>query len=139
MSRTSLRLADDGLAILTLERADARNAIDPQMVESLARATKAAAAHRDARALLIRAEGPAFSVGGDLRHLGARADNLEDELEAMVSLYTSRCTASPSSQCRSFAPRRARSPAARSGCCGSPMSRSSQRTQSSPPASWRSD
>ena len=87
MSRTSLRLADDGLAILTLERADARNAIDPEMVESLARATKAAAAHRDARALLIRAEGPAFSVGGDLRHLGARADNLVDELDAMVSLY----------------------------------------------------
>ncbi len=87
MSRTSLVLADDGLAILTLERADARNAIDPEMVESLARATKAVAAHRDARALLIRAEGPAFSVGGDLGHLGARADRLREELEPMVSLY----------------------------------------------------
>lgn len=87
MSRTSLHVADDGLAILTLERADARNAIDPAMVESLARATEAAAAHCDARALLIRADGPTFSVGGDLRHLGARADRLGEELEAMVSLY----------------------------------------------------
>jgi 2-(1,2-epoxy-1,2-dihydrophenyl)acetyl-CoA isomerase len=87
MSRASFRLVDGGLGILTLERPDASNAIDPEMVAALDRATAAAEGQPDLRALLIRADGPAFSVGGDLKYLGAHADNLSDELEPMVGLY----------------------------------------------------
>ncbi len=75
---------EDAIARLTLVRADARNAIDPAMVEALAAAVQRV---DDARALLIRAEGPAFSVGGDLQYLGARTDRLPEELEPMVGLY----------------------------------------------------
>jgi len=38
-------------------------------------------------ALLIGADGPAFTVGGDLRHLTGQLDRLPDELHEMISLY----------------------------------------------------
>jgi 2-(1,2-epoxy-1,2-dihydrophenyl)acetyl-CoA isomerase len=75
---------EDGIARLTLARADARNAIDPAMVEALADAVPRCAA---ARAVLLSHDGPTFSVGGDLRYLGARSDRLREELEPMVALY----------------------------------------------------
>ncbi len=84
--RVELRF-DDGLARLTLTRADARNAIDPAMVEALAEAVECVANEPNLRALLITAAGPAFSVGGDLRYLGSRTDRLPDELEPMVRDY----------------------------------------------------
>jgi enoyl-CoA hydratase/carnithine racemase len=87
MSRASFTVGDDGLGVLTLERADARNAIDPDMVRGLAQAVDAAAGSDDVRALLIRALGPTFSVGGDLDYLGERADRLPEELDPMVALF----------------------------------------------------
>jgi enoyl-CoA hydratase/carnithine racemase len=78
---------EGGIARLTLVREEARNAIDPAMVEALAAGTQEVAERDDLRALLIRASGPSFSVGGDLRYLGARADRLPEELEPMVGLY----------------------------------------------------
>jgi len=87
MSRATFTVGEDGVGVLALERADARNAIDPEMVIGLARATEALTADPDVRAVLIRATGPAFSVGGDLRYLGERADRLPAELEPMVALY----------------------------------------------------
>jgi 2-(1,2-epoxy-1,2-dihydrophenyl)acetyl-CoA isomerase len=88
MSRASFAVGDDGLGVLTLERADARNAIDPEMVVGLERAVAAALAGDAAvRAVLIRALGPTFSVGGDLDYLGERADRLPEELDPMVALF----------------------------------------------------
>lgn len=84
--RVELRF-DDGLARLTLTRADARNAIDPAMVEALAEAVECVANEPNLRALLITAAGPAFSVGGDLRYLGSRTDRLPEALEPMVGTY----------------------------------------------------
>jgi 2-(1,2-epoxy-1,2-dihydrophenyl)acetyl-CoA isomerase len=75
---------EDGIARLTLARAEARNAIDPPMVQALADAVGQCS---DARALLLTHDGPTFSVGGDLRYLGARSDRLAEELEPMVALY----------------------------------------------------
>jgi enoyl-CoA hydratase/carnithine racemase len=87
MSRVSLRVIEGGLGVLTLERTDARNAIDPRMVEGLERSIEALAAAPEVRAVLIRAEGSAFSVGGDLHYLGERTDRLAEELEPMVGRY----------------------------------------------------
>lgn len=87
MSRASFAVGEVGLGVLTLERADARNAIDPAMVRGLAQAIDAAAGSDDVRAVLIRAFGPAFSVGGDLDYLGERADRLPEELDPMVALF----------------------------------------------------
>jgi 2-(1,2-epoxy-1,2-dihydrophenyl)acetyl-CoA isomerase len=85
--RVALSVDEDGLARLTLNRADARNAIDPAMVQALAEATEQAAADPAIRVLLITAEGPVFSVGGDLKYLSEHADRLPAALEPMVGLY----------------------------------------------------
>ena len=56
---------DGGLGILLLNRPGARNAIDLHFVEDLQEAVQRCAADGSLRALLIRAEGPSFTVGGD--------------------------------------------------------------------------
>jgi enoyl-CoA hydratase/carnithine racemase len=78
---------DTGIARLSLVRADAGNAIDPAMVRALAEAVESVEGASDVGALLIRHEGRAFSVGGDLGYLGPRAERLPEELEPMVGLY----------------------------------------------------
>jgi 2-(1,2-epoxy-1,2-dihydrophenyl)acetyl-CoA isomerase len=87
MSRASFTVGEGGVGVLTLERTDARNAIDPEMVMGLSRAVEAVAGDPGVRAVLIRALGPAFSVGGDLGYLSERADRLPETLEPMVARY----------------------------------------------------
>jgi enoyl-CoA hydratase/carnithine racemase len=91
--RASFTLDDDGLGRLTLTRADARNAIDPAMVERLAEAVNEAAAAQGLRALLMSAEGPSFSVGGDLRYMGPRVDRLAEEFRSMIGRFHEALTA----------------------------------------------
>ena len=62
---------EDGLAVLRLNRPDARNAIDAAVAADLAEATQRCAADPTVRALLICANGPTFSVGGDIEMLAA--------------------------------------------------------------------
>jgi 2-(1,2-epoxy-1,2-dihydrophenyl)acetyl-CoA isomerase len=76
----------DSVAELTLCRAEARNAINPEWVEALARAVSACS-QPGIRAVLIRADGPAFTVGGDLKHFSARLDTLSAELREMIDPY----------------------------------------------------
>lgn len=78
---------DGDVAVLTLTRTDAHNAIDAAMVDALGAAVAAVPA--DARALLIRADGAAFTVGGDLAYFAdqARAGRLAEALEPMVRPY----------------------------------------------------
>jgi 2-(1,2-epoxy-1,2-dihydrophenyl)acetyl-CoA isomerase len=84
--RVALTFAS-GVAHLRLVRADARNAIDPAMVAALAQAAQACSHDPSVRAVLITAAGPAFTVGGDLRYLAGRADDLDDALEEMIPAY----------------------------------------------------
>jgi 2-(1,2-epoxy-1,2-dihydrophenyl)acetyl-CoA isomerase len=60
---------DDGLGILRLNRPGTRNAIDAQFVADLHEAVQRCASDSALRALLIRAEGPTFTVGGDVAML----------------------------------------------------------------------
>lgn len=77
----------DGVASLRLAWPEARNAIDPAMVEALAAAVAACEQDSAARAVLISAEGPAFTVGGDLRHFAANEHRLRDAMDQMVPTY----------------------------------------------------
>ena len=63
-----------GLATLTLARPEAGNAMNWDMVADLGTATGTLANDRSVRAVLIRAEGKNFSVGGDLKAFAAAAD-----------------------------------------------------------------
>lgn len=80
---------DGDIAHLRLVRPDAGNAIDREMVESLDVAARAALEPGAARALLITAEGPTFTVGGDLGHFSSHLDDLSGELERMITTFHS--------------------------------------------------
>jgi 2-(1,2-epoxy-1,2-dihydrophenyl)acetyl-CoA isomerase len=77
----------DGVALLRLTRADAGNAIDPAWITAFADAVSACAADPAIGAVLITAEGRAFTVGGDLKHFSGRLDDLSDALAEMVPPY----------------------------------------------------
>jgi enoyl-CoA hydratase/carnithine racemase len=71
---------DDGVAVITIDRPHARNAISPATMDELEKAIDAAAG---ARALVIRGAGDrAFISGGDLKELSAV--RTEDEASAMA-------------------------------------------------------
>ncbi len=91
--RVRLAIGADGLAELTMIRADARNGIDPDMVEALAHAVELLLEADGVRALLVTAEGPAFTVGGDLRHFTAHLDDLPGQLDTMIDGYHRRVLA----------------------------------------------
>src|SRR5687767_3684148 len=77
----------DGVARITLVRTEARNAIDAAMVAALRAATEACAGDPSMRALLISAEGPAFTVGGDLAYFARRLPDLDVALGEMIPSY----------------------------------------------------
>jgi enoyl-CoA hydratase/carnithine racemase len=60
-----------GTAILTLNRPEARNSLSETMLEALRDALTAIAQDRAVRAVIIAANGPAFSAGHDLKELSA--------------------------------------------------------------------
>ncbi|MCW2960105.1 MAG: Phenylacetate degradation, enoyl-CoA hydratase paaB [Thermoleophilia bacterium] len=67
---------EDGVAILTLDRPEKRNAINGQMHGDLATALDAIEADPNVRALLLTANGPSFCAGQDLTEVAmARADD----------------------------------------------------------------
>jgi enoyl-CoA hydratase/carnithine racemase len=64
-----------GIAVLTLNRPQARNSLSEAMLEALGDALTAIAHERAVRAVVIAANGPAFSAGHDLKEINAhRAD-----------------------------------------------------------------
>ena len=64
-------LRDDvgGVAVLTLNRAAARNSLSEAMLEALGDALTAIAHEASVRAVVLAANGPAFSAGHDLKEL----------------------------------------------------------------------
>jgi enoyl-CoA hydratase len=68
MSFTTIRYdAKDGVATITLNRPESRNALNRAMCEDLVAAAAAAAADSDVRLVLVRAAGPVFCAGADLK------------------------------------------------------------------------
>jgi enoyl-CoA hydratase len=78
---------DDGLAVITINRPHARNAIAPQTMDQMEGAIARA---KGARCLVIRGEGEkAFVSGGDLKELSAL--RTEEQAAAMASRMRSIC------------------------------------------------
>ncbi len=67
-----LRENQGGIAVLTLNRPAARNSLSEAMLEGLSEALTAIAHDRSVRAVVLAANGPAFSAGHDLKELNAR-------------------------------------------------------------------
>jgi 2-(1,2-epoxy-1,2-dihydrophenyl)acetyl-CoA isomerase len=75
------------LAILTLDAGDRGNPIDEKMVAEFVTAAAAVQADATFRALLIRAEGKHFSIGGDVSDFASRLDELPDYLANLVAHF----------------------------------------------------
>ena len=67
-----LREASGSLAILTLNRPAARNALSEEMITALHAEIDAAGADSSVRAVVIAANGPSFSAGHDVKEMTSR-------------------------------------------------------------------
>ncbi|MET9486510.1 enoyl-CoA hydratase-related protein [Nocardia sp. NPDC006630] len=73
-----------GIATLCLNRPEARNAMDLQLAEELLIVARRCAADRDIRAVLIKGNGPALTVGGDIRYFTESAQPYGDLFRRMT-------------------------------------------------------
>ncbi len=65
---------EDAIAILTLANPDRRNALSSETMREVLRALDAIGSDRSVRVVVLRALGPAFSAGHDLRELRCAGD-----------------------------------------------------------------
>src|SRR5580704_9459442 len=72
-----LREDIEDVAILTLNRPQARNSLSEATLEALGEALTAIAHDRAVRAVIIAANGPAFSAGHDLKELNQRRSDAD--------------------------------------------------------------
>jgi 2-(1,2-epoxy-1,2-dihydrophenyl)acetyl-CoA isomerase len=86
--RTVLLDFTDGVATLRLNRPHQGNAINPELAADLAEATTQIAERPDVRAVLIAANGPNFTVGGDLSVFAETArEQLPNQLRRMIDSF----------------------------------------------------
>lgn len=86
--RTVLLDFSDGVATLRLNRPDNGNAINPDLAADLAEAATEIAERPDVRAVLIAANGPHFTVGGDLSVFANTArEQLPNQLRRMIDSF----------------------------------------------------
>jgi enoyl-CoA hydratase/carnithine racemase len=72
-----LREDISGIAVLTLNRPQARNALSESMLDALGDALTAIARDDTVRAVVLAANGPAYSAGHDLKELNARRSDAD--------------------------------------------------------------
>jgi enoyl-CoA hydratase/carnithine racemase len=77
--------AAEGVALLTLDHPARRNALSRAMLTELDAALDRAAADPAVRVLIVRAEGPVFSSGHDLREVVAGGDEANRDLFALCT------------------------------------------------------
>lgn len=65
----------DHVATITLADVERRNSLNPVLVAELAAACDEVSRDREVRVVVLRAEGPVFSSGGDVDALGVRAED----------------------------------------------------------------
>jgi enoyl-CoA hydratase len=75
---------DGGVRVLTLNRPEHRNAVDARMHEALAEVWLLLERDREARSVLIRAEGDIFSAGGDYEWFRQQQRDPELMEQAMI-------------------------------------------------------
>jgi enoyl-CoA hydratase len=79
---------DDGVAVLTLDNPDQRNAMSDAMTASWVAAVDELAGDRDLRALVVTGAGSAFCSGGNTGWIASEPDATVDELRTrMVAFY----------------------------------------------------
>jgi enoyl-CoA hydratase len=70
MSEVILTDVDDGIAVVTMHRPDARNALNTELRRAVPRALRELEADPDVRVMVLTGADPAFCAGLDLKELG---------------------------------------------------------------------
>ncbi|HEY7087296.1 MAG TPA: enoyl-CoA hydratase-related protein [Tepidisphaeraceae bacterium] len=81
---------DPTTAILTLNRPEKRNALSLELIEAITSAVSDAAKDSCRRVLIIRAEGPSFCAGLDLKE-AAQPGGAEHSAEALAKMFEAIC------------------------------------------------
>jgi 2-(1,2-epoxy-1,2-dihydrophenyl)acetyl-CoA isomerase len=71
MTDMVLQNLENGLLTITMNRADRRNALNPEMTQGLVEAARRAGEDHDVRAVLLKGAGGTFCVGGDVKSMAA--------------------------------------------------------------------
>lgn len=84
---------DGPVGIITLQRAEKRNALSADMVADIARAIDVVRGNDDVRVVVLRGDGPAFCAGADLAYLqqiseNSPTENLADSTQLMQMLQS---------------------------------------------------
>jgi enoyl-CoA hydratase/carnithine racemase len=87
-----LRETSDAIAILTLNRPDARNSLSAAMIVALGEAFDAIARDPSIRAVVLAANGPAFSAGHDLKEMIATRRSDPDRGRAFFMQVMTACS-----------------------------------------------
>ena len=85
-----LRSEDAGVVTLALDRPASRNALSDAMMAALQEALDAVAADRSVKAVVLAANGPAFSAGHDLKEVTARRADPDSGTAYFADLFA-RC------------------------------------------------
>ena len=80
-----LCVVKDGVALITLNRPEARNAMSPDLTQALRDQIKARGDDPDVGALLITGAGTAFCSGGDVKGMGGRGPRGQMSYEERLS------------------------------------------------------
>ena len=87
-----LREDTEGVAVLTLNRPQSRNSLSEAMLEALGDALTAIAHDKSVRAVVLAANGPAFSAGHDLKELNQHRSD-DDRGRAYFKHVMTMCSA----------------------------------------------
>jgi 2-(1,2-epoxy-1,2-dihydrophenyl)acetyl-CoA isomerase len=74
------------VAVLTLNRAERHNSLVPEFLEEVLAALESVRTDGEVRAMVLQANGPSFSTGGDVSGFHAHLDNLEVYAGEIVGL-----------------------------------------------------
>jgi len=80
---------EDGIAGLRLNRPEASNALNRELLEALARSVQSLQRDRSVRVVLLSAEGRNFCAGGDVREFAAQGEALPEHLRHLTGLLGS--------------------------------------------------
>ena len=90
MSIVTIQKSPDGIATLTLNDPDRRNAMGQEMAKAFKSAITEIADDRQLRSLIVTGRGKAFAAGGDLQMLKAKSEfDFETNRQLMLDFYNS--------------------------------------------------
>ena len=79
-----LAYEEDGVAVITLNRPQARNALTKEMLAGLERALDHAERTPSIRAVVVTGAGAAFCAGGDVKNMAARAGTEQPPIDERI-------------------------------------------------------